>query len=203
MSTEFTLRPFASLGDQALERIAALHHEVMHNLLTDLGRPLILRYYQTARSDPSVIGFCAFSSSQEVLGWVVGSPDPFAVNRRLRKPFFWFLQRMLLLILCHPSAFFQMVFSVLHSSQQRLAIHTIELTYIGVAPEAQAQGIGRSLLNAFLKASRSAGYLSVELTTETDNRHALGLYRKSGFAVKNASREGRFERYRMERKLLP
>ena len=77
------------------------------------------------------------------------------------------------------------------------------MTYIGVAPEVQGSGIGRALLKAFTEASLSAGYDFVELTTETENLHALAMYEKSGFVVKRTFREGRFERYRMERKLLP
>ncbi|HEY9152376.1 MAG TPA: GNAT family N-acetyltransferase [Anaerolineales bacterium] len=198
---EYTLQAFAGIDDHVLRRVALLHQSVMRNLLTDLGFPIILRYYQIARKDSAVIGFCAVSSSQEILGWVVGSPDPYALNMRLRSPLSWFLVQMMVLAVKRSPVFLQTLSSVFHSSQQKLIPHAIELTYIGVAPNVQGNGIGRALLEAFIEASRALDYCSVELTTETDNLHALALYQKSGFSVKRTFKEGRFERYRMERKL--
>jgi len=199
---EYTIRPLCYLDDPLLESVALLHQSVMHLLLNDLGFLMILRYYQIARSDPLVIGFCAISSAGEILGWVVGSPDPYALNARMQKPFSWFLKRMICLAITRPVVFLQVLLSVFYPSQKNLSAHTIELTYMGVAPEVQRAGIGRALLNAFIDASRSSGYYFIELTTETNNLHALALYEKSGFTVKRTFREGRFERYRMERKLL-
>jgi ribosomal protein S18 acetylase RimI-like enzyme len=109
---------------------------------------------------------------------------------------------MFRLAIMRPLVFLQVLLSVFFSPEQKLPPHTFELTYIGVAPEVQGSGIGRALLEAFTVASRSAGYDFIELTTETENLHALALYEKSGFVVKRTFREGRFERYRMERKLL-
>jgi ribosomal protein S18 acetylase RimI-like enzyme len=198
---EYTIRPFASLDERAVERVALLHQSVMHNLLTDLGFPIVLRYYQIASRDPSVIGFCAVSSSGEIIGWTVGSPNPQALNASLRTQTFWFLKQMLRLLVTHPSVFLELLLSVIQTSEQQLPARTVELTYIGVASGYQGKGAGRALLNAFTEASRSSGYCSIELSTEKDNHHAQALYEKSGFMVKATTQEGRFERYRMERKL--
>ena len=51
---------------------------------------------------------------------------------------------------------------------------------IGVAPEAQGQGIGTALMNRYiehLNQERSAGYL------ETDKPENVEFYKKFGFAV--------------------
>jgi len=200
---EYMIRPLCSLDDPLLERVALLHQSVMHLLLNDLGFPMILRYYQIARSDPLVIGFCALSYTHEILGWVVGSPDPYHLNARLQKPLSWFLKQIIRLAVTRPAVFAQVLLSVFYPPEKNLAAHTIELTYIGVAPNVQNKGIGQALLNAFTEASRSSRYGYIELTTEMDNLHALAFYEKSGFTVKRTFREGRFERYRMERKLLP
>ena len=199
---EYEIQPLLNLNDRLLERVALLHQSVMHLLLADLGFPMVLRYYQIARNDPSVIGFCAVSCSQEILGWVVGSPDPHALSAGLQRPRLWFLKQMFHLAVMRPLIFLQVLMSVFFSPEQKFPLHTIELTYIGVAPDVQGGGIGRALLKAFTDASLSAGYDFIELTTETENLHALALYEKSGFVVKRTFREGRFERYRMQRKLL-
>src|ERR1700690_3395204 len=155
---EYTIQPLLNLNDRLLERMALLHRAVMHLLLTDLGFPMVLRYYQIARNDPSVIGFFAVSFSEEILGWVVGSPDPHALSARLQRPRFWFLKQMFCLAVMRPLIFLQVLMSVFFSPEQKLPPHTIELTYIGVAPEAQGSGIGRALLSAFTEAGLSAGY---------------------------------------------
>ena len=198
---EYTIQPFADLDDHSSERVALLHQSMMHNLLTDLGLAIILRYYQIASDDPSVVGFCAVSASHEILGWAVGSPDPHALNARMQMSLSWLLKQMLYLAVTRPAVFSQVLFSVFYASQHKLSPRTIELTYIGVAPDVQGNGIGRALLEAFTEASRSSGYCSIELSTEVDNLHALALYEKSGFVVRRTFKEGRFQRYRMERKL--
>lgn len=198
---EYTIQSFAELDHPSLERVAVLHQSVMHNLLTDLGFEILLRYYQIARSDPAVIGFCAVSASHEILGWAIGSVDPHAMNSRMQRSLPWLLKQLFYLAVTRPVVFSQVLFSVLYASQHKLSPGTVELTYIGVAPEMQGNGIGRALLDAFTAASRSAGYCSIELSTEIDNVHALALYEKSGFVVQRTFKEGRFERYRMERKL--
>jgi len=198
---DYTLQPVSNLDSHSLEHLALLHQSVMHLLLNDLGFPMILRYYQIAREDPTVIGFCAISSTEEILGWVIGSPNPYALNARMRRPLTWFLNQMMRLAVTRPPVFLQVLFSVFSSSGMNLPAHAIELTYMGVAPDAQGSGIGRALVDAFAEASRSLGYCSIELTTETNNLRALALYEKSGFTVRRTFREGRFERYRMERKL--
>jgi len=198
---DYTVKPFSNLDSRSLERLAYLHQSVMHLLLNDLGFPMVLRYYQIAREDPAVIGFYAVSSTEEILGWVIGSPNPYALNTRMRTPLSWFLGQMIRLAATRPLVFLQVLFSVFSPSGRKLPPCAIELTYMGVAPEAQGRGVGRELVEVFAGASRSAGYCSVELTTETSNLQALALYEKSGFIVKRAFREGRFKRYRMERKL--
>jgi len=198
---DYTLQPLSNLDSHSLERLALLHQSVMHLLLNDLGFPMILRYYQIASEDPTVIGFCAISSGEEILGWVIGSPHPYALNARMRKPLSWFLKQMIRIAVTRPQVVLQILLSVLNPPDRKLDTHTIELTYMGVAPDAQGSGVGRALVDAFAGASRSSGYCSVELTTETSNLRALALYEKSGFTVKRTFREGRFERYRMERKL--
>ena len=198
---DYILKSLSDLDDRSLEGVALLHQSVMHNLLADLGLPILLRYYQIARIESSVISFCAVSSSTEILGWAIGSPDPYALNARIQKPFVGFLKQMMALAVKRPLILLQLFSSVLSSSQENLPANTVELTYIGVAKNVEGQGIGRALLNVFIEASKSSGYHSVELTTETDNLHALALYEKSGFAIKRTFQEGRFKRYRMERKL--
>lgn len=195
----YSLVGLAQLDDEGLKHLAALHHSVMHTLLSDLGMPMVLRYYQVARDDPSVIGLSAVSPSGEMLAWALGSPHPDRINSRLRTPFIWFLFQMLRLTLTRPLVLWQLISSVLGSSgRPDMKSGDIELTFIGVAPDQRNMGLGQELLNAFAEASRSSGYHSVVLSIEMENAPAMALYEKAGFKIIKSFSEGRYKRHRME-----
>jgi ribosomal protein S18 acetylase RimI-like enzyme len=196
---DFTLVPLSKLDSASLDGLANLHQAVMHTLLSDLGFPIVRRYYQACQEDLTVIGLCAVSSGTEILGFAVGSPHPDALNARLRQPLGWFTGQMLRLALTRPRVFLQLVISVLSSSSQmETGPGAIELTYIGVAPSARGQGLGTAVLKAFAGAARAAGYRTIVLSVETDNPEAVALYTKSGFKITRTFTEGRFQRHRME-----
>ncbi len=205
----FAIKPLSSLPSSALPALADLHCATLPTLLADLGQPFILRYYQLAQQDPSVIALCAVSdpiyASQipsPILGYALGSPNPSALNARLRQPLDWFIGQMLRLALTRPAVLWQLAQSVSSASDENtLQPGQVELTYIGVAPSARGQGLGREMLNAFIEAAHNAGYTSVVLSVETDNPAALALYTKFGFHITKTFREGKYHRHRMEYKI--
>ena len=189
----------SELNDADLQKLAVLHCSVMRSLLSDLGLPIVLKYYQTARSDLSVLGVCALDQSNTLIGWAIGSPDPAAVNAKVRQPLSWFLAQMLQLATTHPLIFKQLVSSALASTTEiERNSGVIELTYIGVSSVHQRKGLGRSLLNKFIELSRLKGYHSVVLSVEEENKTAVALYEKSGFKIIKTFTEGHYQRHRME-----
>ena len=202
MFMEFKIIPFAELDETTLEQIALAHHAIMKTLLTDLGLPIVLKYYQVARGETSVVGFGAFSQSGDLLGWAVGSPRPDVINLKLRKPLLWFMAHMIRLAFTHPIILLQIILSVLFTSMNLVVDEsTLELTYIGVMPEQRGKGFGRELLNVFIEASRKAGYHFIELSVEVDNKPAIALYKRTGFEIAQTFKEGRYQRHRMELKI--
>jgi ribosomal protein S18 acetylase RimI-like enzyme len=190
---------FSQLTDDKLKRLAILHHSVMHTLLSDLGLAMVLRYYQIAKADSKVIGFCAISASGDILGWAMGSPYPDRINAQLRSPLTWFFLQIVRVMLTRPVVFWQLITSVLSTSNQTdIKSGAIELTYIGVAPDQRGRGLGNKLLNDFIEASRSHGYHSIVLSVEKENSPAITLYEKAGFKVVKTFSEGRYQRHRME-----
>jgi ribosomal protein S18 acetylase RimI-like enzyme len=189
----------AKLSDDEIKRLAVLHHSVMHTLLSNLGLPIIQRYYQIAQMDSKVIGLCALSGTDDLLGWAMGSPHPDKINAALRSPLAWFLLQMSRVALIRPPVLWQLISTVLSgSSQAALRTGEIELTYIGVSSVERGKRVGRKLLHAFIEASRSHGYQSVVLSVETDNSPAISLYEKEGFKVIRTFSEGHYQRHRME-----
>jgi GNAT superfamily N-acetyltransferase len=196
---EYTLVPLSALNNTQLTQLTALHQRVMHTLLAELGAAVVERYYREAAADPLCLGCFALSSSGEIHGWVVGSPDPAGLNAKLRQPISWFASRMFLLVFSRPRALWNLFTTLLSTSEaNQLAKNQVELTYIGVSESARGAGLGGKLLNYFNQTARASGYNSTALSVETDNHAAIHLYLSKGFRIIKSFREGRFERHRME-----
>src|SRR5215207_2657088 len=130
---EYERIPLSKLDDDQLKQLAQLHRSVMHTLLADLGLPMVLRYYQIAHSDNSVVGICALNPSEKIIGWAMGSPHPDRINSGLRSPLLWFAFQMLRVLVTRPFILLQLISSVLSSSAEvEVKSDAIELTYIGV-----------------------------------------------------------------------
>ena len=196
---EYECISLSKLEDDQLKQLAQLHRSVMHTLLADLGLPLVLRYYQIARSDNSILGICVLDSSKKIIGWGIGSPHPDRINSELRSPLLWFAFQMLRVMFTRPLILLQLISSVVSSSAEtEMNSDAIELTYIGVAADQRGKGLGKDLLNTFIEMSREAGYRTVVLSVEKDNKAAIALYQKAGFRITKTFSEGRYERHRME-----
>ena len=197
---ETTLVPLSQLDPSSLDHLAELHSAVMHTLLADLGIPVVRRYYEIAQTNTSVLGFCAVSASGEINGWAIGSPDPAALNASLSKSHpGWFVGQMLRLAFTRPGALVDLLRSLFSASEANLlSPGQIELTYMGVASHAQGQGLGKTMLAAFMETARLAGYTSIAISAETSNIATINLHTRAGFQITKTFREGRFERCRME-----
>lgn len=62
-----------------------------------------------------------------------------------------------------------------------------KVVLIGVLPEKQDMGVGKSLLNAGIKWAKDAGAAKLCVRTEADNDTALAFYLKNGFRLKELS----------------
>jgi ribosomal protein S18 acetylase RimI-like enzyme len=209
--------PLSHLPPASIPALADLHAATMPTLLADLGRDILLRYYQIAQTDPSVIALCALESIQPTpeyrisniespitnpqlpIAYCLGSPNPAALNAKLRTPLTWFASQLLKLVFTRPGVLVQLAQSVLTAAPANdLRPGQIELTYIGVAPSARGRGLGKTILSAFVESARDVGYTSVALSVETDNPAALTLYAKFGFTITQTFSEGSYRRHRME-----
>lgn len=191
--------PVSQLSESQILELARLHQRVMHSLLTDLGLPVVERYYQIACSDSKVIGFCALSETGNPLGWGIGSSKPDQLNGRLRATPVWFVFQMLRVLVTRPRIMMQLITSV-RAASALMPEGVIELTYIGVDSSARQRGLGRELLNTFIQAARDRSYRSVVLSVEAENESAIALYTRAGFTILSTFTEGSFHRHRMELK---
>jgi ribosomal protein S18 acetylase RimI-like enzyme len=193
----YTPIPVSQLTGHQILELARLHRAAMHSLLSELGLPMVERYYQIAAKDPAVIGFCALSETGHLLGWAIGSPKPDQLNGRLREPLLWFISQMMRVLIPRPRLMGQL-WASMRTASAPIPAGGIELTYLGVDHSARKQGMGHELLQAFLSAARDAKYRSVVLSVEVENTDAIALYTRTGFAITGTFTEGRFHRHRME-----
>lgn len=196
---KYTLHRFRQIDPALLPAVARLHQSALRILLSEMGYPFVLRYFQAAFQDPAVVGFYALSESDEVIGYVVGSPHPEAINSQLTKPVPWFVGQCLRLLFSRPRVLMQAVISSLTLSKQVASdSDAIEVIYMSVDPKARGHGLGRALMQAFHDASHASGYKRVTGSQEVDNDVSIKLLTSMGYQVKYTFREGRYHRQRIE-----
>ena len=195
----FSLHPIKQIEPSLIAPMARLHEASLRILLSQMGYPFVLRYFQLAVKDPDVIGFYAMSDENELVGYVVGTPHPDELNSRLTRPLSWFAMQCLRLLFTHPLVLWQAVVSSLTLSKQVAAdADAIEVVYMSVDPKMRGQGLGRALMQALHDASRAAGYKRVMGSQELDNDVSIGLLTSMGYKALYNFREGRYERQRIQ-----
>jgi ribosomal protein S18 acetylase RimI-like enzyme len=196
---KYSLHPIHLIDPALIAPLARLHEASMRILLSDMGFPFVLRYFQMAVREPQVIGFYALSEANSLIAYVVGTPRPNELNSRLTSPFVWFAIQCLRLLFTRPRVLWQAIVSSRSLSKQVTSkADAIELVYVGVDPEARGQGIGRALLQAFQEASRAAGFKRVVAIQELDNIPSIALFASMDYKVRDKYREGQYARQRVE-----
>lgn len=186
------------LPPETIEEVARLHMAVMKTLLTQLGEKIVLRYYQVAKDDPDIVGFVALNEMGRVTGWAIGSPNPGSFNARVRRSVPWFSLRLALRALAHPLLAWHLLgLALADGKHTALAPNEIEFMYLGVSPDSQSKGVGRSLMQAFLLAAHKRGFHRVQLSVVQDNHPALSLHTSHGFVITHTFKEGAYLRHRM------
>jgi ribosomal protein S18 acetylase RimI-like enzyme len=196
---KYTLHPIHQIDPALIVPLARLHEASMRILLSDMGFPFVLRYFQIAVQEPRVVGFYVLSEANLLIGYVVGTPRPSELNSRLTSPFLWFAAQCLRLLFTRPRVLWQAIISSRSLSRQVASeAEAIELVYVSVDPEARGQGIGQMLLHAFQEASRTAGFKRVVAIQELDNMPSIALFASMDYKVKDKYREGQYDRQRVE-----
>jgi GNAT superfamily N-acetyltransferase len=196
---KYTIYPIQQIDPLLLPKVARLHEASLRILLSDMGYPFVLRYFEIASKHPSVIGFYAMSDSNELIGYMIGVPKPNEINSQLTKPLPWFLGQCVRLLFTHPRVLMQAIISATTLSKQVASEEdAIEAVYMSVDPKARGLGLGRAFMNTFHDACRAAGYKRVMGSQELGNDASIDLLASLGYKVIYIFREGRYHRQRIE-----
>src|SRR6187549_176611 len=97
-SMSYTIYPLKELKPEQLPEIAGLHLDD-HGLLTQLGYPFVLRYFEIVLNDKRVVGVIAKDDQTgKIIGYNVASPEPSSLTSQLIADKAWFIRQILKVI---------------------------------------------------------------------------------------------------------
>ncbi|MBK6794073.1 MAG: GNAT family N-acetyltransferase [Anaerolineales bacterium] len=196
-----TLHSLKTIPASLLPRIAEIHLGDA-GLLSKLGYPFVLRYFEGAIKDDRAFGFYAQDDGTgEIMGFSLASPEPSALTSKLTEDKGWFIQNIIKVIFTRPAAFLQMAISSITIRGQMYEPNTIECVYFTVDPTFRGRGLGRSLQKALMDEGRKQGYKKIYASVETWNIASLKATQANGFRIIKTFREGIYHRHRLESEL--
>ena len=196
-----TLHPLKTIPSEKLSRIAEIHMGDA-GLLSKLGYPFVLQYFENVIKDERAFGFYAQDDKTgEIMGFSLASPEPSSLTSKLTEDKSWFIKNILYVIFTRPLAFLQMVISSITIRGQMYEPNTIECVYFTVDPKFRGHGLGRSLQKALMDEGRKQGYKKIYASVETWNIASLKATQANGLKIIKTFREGIYYRHRLESEL--
>ena len=150
--------------------------------LTFLGPAFLREFYKGTLADPSCICFVA-EYQGNLIGFVVGTDQPSGFYRRLILKRWWhFALASLAPFFKRPSIAPRLLRAFAKPAEVTQRPGHGTLMSIAVLPEMMRKGIGKLLVQAFLKEAKSREVKQVDLTTDNENNHLVNnFYRGLGF----------------------
>ena len=195
------LYPLKNIPAGLLPQIAQIHLDDA-GLLSKLGFPFVLRYFENAIKDERAFGFYAQDDeTNEVMGFSLASPEPSALTSTLTDDKEWFIKNILRVLFTRPLVIIQMAISSITIRGQMYEPNTIECVYFTVDSKFRGHGLGRSLQKALMDEGRKRGYKKIYASVETWNIASLKATQANGFRIIKTFREGCYFRHRLESEL--
>lgn len=198
---QHSFHPLRSIPIDLLPRIAKIQLGDA-GLLSRLGYPFVLRYFENAIKDEHAFGFFAQDDETgEIMGFSLASPEPSSLTSKLTEDRGWFIGNILKVLFTRPIVFFQMLISSVTIRGQMYEPNTIECVYFTVDPKYRGRGLGRSLQKSLMDEGRKRGYKKIYASVETWNIASLKATQANGLKIVKTFREGIFQRHRLESEL--
>lgn len=195
-----------ALTEADLELAAELHARALpHGFFPKLGTRFLRSYYRAFMISPSAVGLVA-DAPDETAGVLVGTLDdrghyrfltrkwwvlgPAAAAALARRPrlLLWFLRTR-----AHRYA--RGLVRLRRSSPPpppgaRTARPASVLTHLAVLEDHRANGVGRTLVAAFVEQARQAGVAAIRVSTLADSEGAVPFYERLGWTSTGSRHDG-------------
>jgi ribosomal protein S18 acetylase RimI-like enzyme len=150
--------------------------------LTFLGPAFLRELYKATLIDNSGIGFVA-EYEEGICGFVTGTTHPSGFYRRLLRNRWWrFALASVLPVLKRPSIIPRLLRALSMPEKVNKQDGRGTLMSIAVLPEMKGKGIGKTLVNAFLKDAANRGLKQVDLLSDRYNNDDVNaFYKDLGF----------------------
>ena len=185
-NNNFALRPLSS---QDLESVVSLHLRAFPGFfLSFLGARFLREFYFSFLVDPTGRGFVAEDRSGDIIGVVVGSLDPEGYFRKLLKRRWWaFCAASLDALIRRPRVFPRLLRALFYRGDSPSGKKRALLSSIAVDPNTHRAGVGKALVEYWVKEIRNSGGVGCYLTTdEEDNEAVNAFYRKLGWKLETS-----------------
>ena len=198
----YTLHPLKTIDPNLLPKIAEIQLGDA-GLLSKLGYPFVLRYFEIAIKDNRAFGFYAQDNKTgEIMGLSLASPEPSSLTSQLTHDRKWFIAQILKISFSRPLIFLQMIISsITIKSQMENETDAVECVYFTVDPKFRGHHLGRTLQKALMDEGRKLGYKKILASIETWNKASLASTLSNGFTIVKTYREGIYHRHRLESRL--
>lgn len=152
--------------------------------LSQLGPHFLAEFYRGFLSDREAVTGVSIDARGQVRGVVVGTlrPEGF-FSRLLKRRGLTFALASLGLLVRRPSAAPRLLRALRYRGRVPLAVEGALLSSICVAPDAQGDGVGTSLLRHFEACVRASGSLAYLVTDRLGNEATNAFYAKHGWRL--------------------
>jgi ribosomal protein S18 acetylase RimI-like enzyme len=171
-----------------VEAVVAIHLESFNGFfLARLGARFLKEFYRSILRDATSIALVS-QGHTGLAGFAVGTTQPAGYYRRmLLRRWPHLLVAALPQILRRPDTVLRLLRRVSAAAERPCPPDEALLLSIAVQPRAQGQGVGRGLLEAFLREAAQRRAARVSLTTDRlDNERANRFYVRSGFVLERS-----------------
>jgi ribosomal protein S18 acetylase RimI-like enzyme len=150
--------------------------------LTFLGPRFLHEFYTGVLNDPAGFAF-VYTDNGRVIGFVAGASAPSNFYSRLLQQRWWrFAFTSFMPALRNPLIIPRLFRAFRKPQDVSKRADTGTLMSVAVAPDAQGHGVGRTLVDAFLKEAIHRKLKYVDLTTDRDNNNSVNqFYVSRGF----------------------
>lgn len=158
--------------------MASIHRQSFPGFfLSSLGEAFLTEFYAGFLHDPSAVAVVARDQLDNVVGAVVGTTEPSGFYRRLlRSRWPEFVAASLQSIAVRPSIAPRLLRAVRYRGITGDAVEGAQLSSICVDPHAQGIGVGRALLDEWVREVGHRGVSQAVLTTDAMDNDAVNRF---------------------------